>query len=427
VPNLVALATASDCNGLTVTQSPLATSLIGLGMTSVTLTASDNAGNSVTCTVTLTVVDNTPPVITACSSNQTVVAGPGCLGTIPNLTGQVVANDPCGSVTVTQLPAPGTFGGLGTFPVDFTVTDAFGNVSMCSILLTVFSPDSDGDGTVNCLDGCPNDPLKIAPGLCGCGVPETDTDGDLVPDCIDNCDTVANAGQADVDMDGVGDACDNCVNLPNPTQADCDNDMIGDVCEIASGAPDCNMNGIPDNCDVANATSPDVNGNGIPDECETSGGVPFCFGDGTGVPCPCGNVGAPGNGCPGSSNPAGAHLAGSGISDLSADTLLLSGSGMPLGGPCLYFQGTGRVAGGAGAPFGDGKRCAGGFVARLAVVFNVGGASSYPGMGDPPVSVAGLVAAPGGRVYQIWYRDAAPFCTPDGWNLTNALDVIWVP
>jgi hypothetical protein len=41
--------------------------------------------------------------------------------------------------------------------------------------------------------------------------------------------------------------------------------------------------------------------------------------------------------------------------------------------------------------------------------------------------VAGLVAAPGGRVYQIWYRDAAPFCTPDGWNLTNALDVIWVP
>jgi len=31
--------------------------------------------------------------------------------------------------------------------------------------------DSDGDGTNNCLDGCPNDPARIAPGLCGCNVP----------------------------------------------------------------------------------------------------------------------------------------------------------------------------------------------------------------------------------------------------------------
>lgn len=34
------------------------------------------------------------------------------------------------------------------------------------------SGDSDGDGTCNALDGCPNDANKTAPGQCGCGNPE---------------------------------------------------------------------------------------------------------------------------------------------------------------------------------------------------------------------------------------------------------------
>lgn len=47
--------------------------------------------------------------------------------------------------------------------------------------------DSDGDGIPDCVDLCPFDPLKTAPGTCGCGVPDTDSDGDGIPDCIDNC------------------------------------------------------------------------------------------------------------------------------------------------------------------------------------------------------------------------------------------------
>jgi hypothetical protein len=68
--------------------------------------------------------------------------------------------------------------------------------------------DRDHDGTIDLCDGCPDDPLKIAPGACGCGVPDTDRDGDGVPDCIDNCPDTANPDQTDSDDNGVGDACD---------------------------------------------------------------------------------------------------------------------------------------------------------------------------------------------------------------------------
>lgn len=42
-------------------------------------------------------------------------------------------------------------------------------------------------GSAGAGDACPDDPLKIAPGACGCGKPETDSDGDLTPDCTDEC------------------------------------------------------------------------------------------------------------------------------------------------------------------------------------------------------------------------------------------------
>lgn len=38
-------------------------------------------------------------------------------------------------------------------------------------------------------------------------------------------------------------------------------------------APDCNTNGIPDFCDIIDATSADVNANGVPDECESVTGT----------------------------------------------------------------------------------------------------------------------------------------------------------
>jgi hypothetical protein len=88
---------------------------------------------------------------------------------------------------------------------------------------------------------------------------------------------------------------------------------------------------------------------------------------------------------------------------------------------CLYFQGTTQLS----LVFGDGLRCAGGTIVRLGTKINVAGASQYPSGADPSVHVKGAVAAPGTRTYQTWYRNAAPFCTPSTFNLTNGILVTW--
>jgi DNA-binding beta-propeller fold protein YncE len=156
-------------------------------------------------------------------------------------------------------------------------------------------------------------------------------------------------------------------------------------------------------------------------------GLAFCLGDGSGAACPCGNASAPAAqaGCLNSFGQGG-RLGATGSASLLIDTLVLAGSQMP-DSSALYFQGTLRSAGGAGIAFGDGLRCAGGTNVRLATKTNSGGASQFPGPADPSVSAAGLVAAPGTRTYQVWYRNAAPFCTADTFNLTNGWVAVWGP
>jgi hypothetical protein len=158
-----------------------------------------------------------------------------------------------------------------------------------------------------------------------------------------------------------------------------------------------------------------------------STGSPICFGDGSGTACPCGNNSAVGaeEGCL-NSFAQGGKLVASGSSSVSADTLALQGSQMP-NSSALYFQGTSTISGGAGVVFGDGLRCAGGSVTRLGTKANSGGASQYPAAGDPAVSVRGNCAPGDVRTYQVWYRNAAVFCTAATFNLTNGLTITWNP
>jgi len=166
--------------------------------------------------------------------------------------------------------------------------------------------------------------------------------------------------------------------------------------------------------------------------CGTSPGPePICSGDGSGTACPCANVSAPGRGCENSFGTGGARMEGYGTSAVSNDTLWFQVYGLPPTASALLFQGTEAQSGGLGAVFGDGLRCAGGAVLRLGARFASGGyvASGHAVPGDPPISVSGMVT-PGTvsvRVYQYWYRNVASFCTPSGFNLSNAVRVVWTP
>jgi hypothetical protein len=77
--------------------------------------------------------------------------------------------------------------------------------------------------------------------------------------------------------------------------------------------------------------------------------------------------------------------------------------------------------------FGDGLRCASGSIVRLGAKLNAGGTSQFPAAGDPSVSVRGGCHAGELHTYQVWYRNAAAFCTPSTFNLTNGVALTWTP
>lgn len=154
--------------------------------------------------------------------------------------------------------------------------------------------------------------------------------------------------------------------------------------------------------------------------------VPFCAADGLDpqvtTACPCANPGAPGHGCANSVNSQGALLTASG--SINPDTVVLLGSGMPATVAAIYIKGDVREE----AVFGDGLRCAGGFLIRLKTKINSGGASQYPESGDPSLSVRGSTPPGSGLVgyYQVYYRNsAAGFCPPATFNISNGIKITW--
>jgi sulfatase modifying factor 1 len=81
--------------------------------------------------------DTTPPAITSCAANQTVGAGAGCQGVVPDFRVGVAASDTCSTVALTQSPAAGASAPLGANFVTITARDAAGNTAQCVATLTV--------------------------------------------------------------------------------------------------------------------------------------------------------------------------------------------------------------------------------------------------------------------------------------------------
>ncbi|MCB9915130.1 MAG: right-handed parallel beta-helix repeat-containing protein [Planctomycetes bacterium] len=150
----------------------------------------------------------------------------------------------------------------------------------------------------------------------------------------------------------------------------------------------------------------------------------YCFGDGSGTPCPCTNPGTTGRGCANGTYTSGAKLSASGVPSVSNDTLVLSVTASTPGQPGIFFLGDNAVNGGAGVTFGDGLRCAGGGVCRVQV-------RTADLFGDLASSISvsakcGLVQGDVKRL-QWWYRDPSASPCGTGFNLSNGLEVTWLP
>jgi hypothetical protein len=140
LPDYRSLATKSDnctaSGSIVITQSPaIGTTVLGVGTTSVTLTATDASGNSSSCSFNVNRIDTTAPSIT-CPSTQTINLNGTCNGLLGNYIALATATDNCtasGSIVITQSPVAGTsLSGVGTTSVTLTATDANGNSATCS-------------------------------------------------------------------------------------------------------------------------------------------------------------------------------------------------------------------------------------------------------------------------------------------------------
>lgn len=156
------------------------------------------------------------------------------------------------------------------------------------------------------------------------------------------------------------------------------------------------------------------------------GGTPYCFGDGTGTICPCGNQSSPGEGCANSTG-SGAILSTTGSIVLSSGNFGLQAIQLQPNAPGIFFQGNNAQGGGNGTLFGDGLLCTGTAIVRLEVAF-----ADASGMVQTSVDVPATGSVSGGDVrrYQYWYRNPnAPFGSPCGtdFNTSNGVEITWIP
>ena len=145
------------------------------------------------------------------------------------------------------------------------------------------------------------------------------------------------------------------------------------------------------------------------------------------APCPCSNTGQSGNGCDNSVATGGAHLDASGST--SPDNVVLTSSGELPHALSIFLQGDALIS---PVAFGDGLRCAGGLLKRLAVKNAVNGSVSYPATGELPITLRSAQLGDtivGGslRHYQTYYRDPdTSFCTSGGtYNISSGITVHW--
>ncbi|XP_030839163.1 hyalin isoform X2 [Strongylocentrotus purpuratus] len=143
--------TATDNSGyhtLTSTDNP--GDYFPIGNNTVTYYASDDAGNTETCTFFVVVSDNEKPVISRCPSDQNVTTYFGNATAVVTWT-PPTATDNSGNQTLTSTDNPGDYFPIGNNTVTYYASDDAGNIKTCTFFVVV----SDNEKPV--ISGCPSD------------------------------------------------------------------------------------------------------------------------------------------------------------------------------------------------------------------------------------------------------------------------------
>ncbi len=163
--SVLGVATVSDnCAGVSVNRSGVPTgNVFPVGTTTITYTATDASGNSVTATQTVTIADTTPPQITAPAALVLQSVAGTCSATATGGPGTPTVSDACGPVTVTRAPASDVFA-VGTTTIVWTATDASGNTASATQTVTV------RDATLPAISAPPAVTVATLPGASSCSV-----------------------------------------------------------------------------------------------------------------------------------------------------------------------------------------------------------------------------------------------------------------
>jgi len=148
-------------------------------------------------------------------------------------------------------------------------------------------------------------------------------------------------------------------------------------------------------------------------------GTAFC----DGVACPCGNDDTTpiARGCKNSTG-RGAWLHAYGETSVTSDELRVVTYDLPLHRTLVLFGGTAQVNGGAGQPFGDGLRCVGGALTRIALQTSGGlGEFTWAGLAQDQGWAGGQTVR-----LQVYYRDTTGPCGT-GFNTTNGYSFVVTP
>jgi hypothetical protein len=157
---------ATGGTNVTVTQSIPPGTEICSG-TNVTFTVADACGDATNCTVPC-ILNTNPPVILSYPTNIVICSGTNGCGYMPDATSEVVATNADGSSpTITQSIPPGTQVCANT-SVTFTVTDACGDATNCTVPCTLINCASNSCLQIQCwtnivVTSCTNLPVFYYP------------------------------------------------------------------------------------------------------------------------------------------------------------------------------------------------------------------------------------------------------------------------